>query len=492
MPTPQSQPNSLVVSVGVQCNVGKERSENQDRITRAATPFGDLFVVADGVGGHQGGAEAAQAVVDGFTRHLNAFGDLPLHEALQKAIRAISSDLQQRSETTPALKGMGSTVVLCVVRDAQATYAHIGDSRAYLVRSGKLNQLTRDHSVMERMVSQGILTPAQAKEHPDSSVLTRAIGQSADVSLDIADIALQPGDAILLCSDGLWGYARHEEMEAIATSASLSATAVADALLNLALEGGGGDNVSIQFLRFQASKSSKSVKYLLGMPQQKALPIIAMAAVLGAGTSWLYISNHTLAAPNPAGPIAQAEYPSPAASSKPVEHKDKPPATAAAPVPAAPPAPQPTAARPSETKPQMQVVILEGEKQLVAKWADKLNGVPGVSTVRRTASEECLDLQQDVDVLYHSDKAHASAEQIGSKAGIAVSEIRLASSEDLKKCGGGEMLAMPAATPSELERLKNKAKGNLGKAREGIESGIDAATKKAGEEVKKGKDKIHP
>ena len=134
----------------------------------------------------------------------------------------------------PALKGMGSTVVLCIVRGAQATYAHVGDSRAYLVRNGKLNQLTRDHSVMERMVSQGILTPAQAKEHRTPSVLTRAIGQSADVSMDIADIALQPSDAMLLCSDGLWGYAKHEEMEAIATSASLSATAVADALLKLA------------------------------------------------------------------------------------------------------------------------------------------------------------------------------------------------------------------------------------------------------------------
>ena len=137
-------------------------------------------------------------------------------------------------------------------------------------------------------------------------------------------------------------------------------------------------------------------------------------------------------------------------------------------------------------------MILEGEQQSVAKWADKLNGVQGVSTVRRTASEECLDLQQAVDVLYYSDKARASAAQIGSKAGVAAADIRLASTEDLKKCGGGEMLAMPAATPSELERLKNKARGNLDKAREGIESGIDAATKKAGEEVKKGKDKIHP
>jgi serine/threonine protein phosphatase PrpC len=486
MPTPQSQPNSLVVSVGVQCNVGKERTENQDRVTRASTPFGDLFVVADGVGGHQGGAEAAQAVVDGFARHLNAFGNLSLQEALQNAIRAISSDLQQRSATNLSLRGMGSTVVLCVVRGAHATYAHAGDSRAYLVRGGKLSQLTRDHSVMERMVSQGILSPAQAKDHPDASVLTRAIGQSADVTLDIADIGLQANDAMLLCSDGLWGYAKHKEMEAIATSASLSATAVADALLKLALEGGGGDNISIQFLRFQASKSAKSAKYLLGMQQQKALPIIALTAVLSVGASWLYVSNHTLDEPNPDFTVAQAEHPLPASNGKPAEHKDKLPTTASSQKPEA------TPVKPTETKPQMQVVILQGEKQSVAKWADKLNSVQGVSTVRRSAGDECFDLQQDVDILYHSEKAASSAAQIGSKVGIPASEIQLASAEDLKRCGGGEMLAMPAATPSQLERLRNKAKGGIDKAKEGIESSIGAAAKKAGEEVKKGKDKIHP
>src|ERR1043165_2202084 len=97
MPTPQSQPNSLVVSVGVECNVGRERTENQDRVTRAATPFGDLFVVADGVGGYQGGSEAAQATVDGFANYLKSHGNLPLPEALQRAVRHISAELQRRS-----------------------------------------------------------------------------------------------------------------------------------------------------------------------------------------------------------------------------------------------------------------------------------------------------------------------------------------------------------------------------------------------------------
>src|SRR5215475_4297457 len=114
MPSPQSQLNSLAVSVGVQCNVGKERTENQDRVTRAATPYGDLFVVADGVGGQQGGSQAAQTVIDGFAKYLKAPSKLSLPEALQQAVRAISADLLQRSTTNPTLRGMGSTVVLCV------------------------------------------------------------------------------------------------------------------------------------------------------------------------------------------------------------------------------------------------------------------------------------------------------------------------------------------------------------------------------------------
>jgi serine/threonine protein phosphatase PrpC len=252
-PFHQPEASPLLVSVGVHCNVGKERQENQDRITRSRTPFGDLFIVADGIGGSRGGSEAAQSVVDGFTVFLKSHGELAINDALQQAGQAIQQQLRLKSAADASLAGMGSTVVLCVVKGDRVTYAHAGDSRAYLLRSRQLQQLTSDHSMMERFVAQGVLTPEQAREHPDASVLTRAIGTSSDGSLDIGEMQLQPGDALLLCSDGLWGYVRHQEMELIAAAESLSAPAVADALLNLALEGGGGDNISIQFLRFQAA-----------------------------------------------------------------------------------------------------------------------------------------------------------------------------------------------------------------------------------------------
>ncbi len=306
MPTLSNSSDSLVVKVGVQCHVGKQRTENQDRVTRAATPFGELFVVADGMGGYQGGAEAAQATVDGFVGYLNAHGSLPLHDALQQAAGSISAELQQRSAAEPALHGIGSTVVLCIVDGLHVTYAHAGDSRAYLLRHGQLQQLTRDHSVMERLMAQGVLTGAQAQEHPDASVLTRAIGQSSDVSLDIAEIRLQPHDALLLCSDGLWGYAQPQEMEAVAASENLSASGVAAALLDLALEGGGGDNVSIQFLRFEPAIAGKSSGLILGMKRPAAFALLAFAAALAVATigGAIFVYNHPIVKREPK-PIAQ-------------------------------------------------------------------------------------------------------------------------------------------------------------------------------------------
>src|SRR5271163_856344 len=291
MSTLQSDSTSVIVSVGVQCDAGKQRSENQDRVSRAPTPYGDLFVVADGMGGYQGGAEAAQATVDGFARFLDANPGIPLREALQQAAAAISADLLQRSAANQQLRGMGSTVVLCVVSGNHVTHAHAGDSRAYLLRDGQLQQLTRDHSFMERMVSQGILTPEQAIDHPDASVLTRALGQGGDVSLDIAELLLRPGDALLLCSDGLWAYARHEEMQATANSAQLSPSAIADALLRLALEGGGGDNISIQFLRFEAAKPQAKRASVPGKPPKKMLAGIAVAAILAVAVAGIFLWN---------------------------------------------------------------------------------------------------------------------------------------------------------------------------------------------------------
>ena len=228
---------------------------------------------------------------------------------------------------------MGSTVVLCVVKDDRITCAHAGDSRAYLVRDGQLRQITNDHSMMERFIAQGVLTPEQAREHPDASVLTRAIGSASDVALDVTELRLQAGDAVLLCSDGLWGYVQHREMELITASANLSATAVADALLNLALEGGGGDNISIQFLRFKpASAAPQSINVSRSkLTMALAAAVVLIMSFVAAG---LFFWNHqhplsTLVVGAAANPVStlEKEFPEAArqstAAKPPVPSKDR-------------------------------------------------------------------------------------------------------------------------------------------------------------------------
>jgi len=502
MPAANSPSSSLIVSVGVQCHVGKERTENQDRVTRASTPFGDLFVVADGVGGYQGGAEAAQATVEGFVSYLNSHGNFSLTDALQQAARAVSANLMQRSAANHLLHGMGSTVVLSVVHGDSATYAHIGDSRAYLVRDRQLRQLTRDHSVMERLVSQGVLTPTQAREHPDASVLTRALGQSADISIDVAEIQLRPYDALLLCSDGLWAYAKHAEMEAIATSGSLSATAVSEALLNLALKGGGGDNISVQFLRFSPANTSRAAMAgatggkILGMPKKLALPAAALASALVAFTGYLTWDNfqhspsHTEIASakgNPdddAPPDAKPEHPSRPASTTKASPKptaasapksgDKPtaatpaaptngtprstnPATsnpasanpassnpAGPPTPGAPPATPPAQAPAPASQGTTAVTIIQGADNAEADWAKDLSNLDFLTVSKQTGDAGCLALAKATSVLYHTPETAGVAKHIKEKLTADSITTQEKSADELAKCGGAPMVAMPA------------------------------------------------
>ncbi len=532
MPAASSPSSSLIVSVGVQCHVGKERTENQDRVTRASTPYGDLFVVADGVGGYQGGAEAAQTTIDGFVSYLKTHGNLSLPDALQQATRTISADLVQRSAANHALHGMGSTVVLCVVHGDSATYAHVGDSRLYLLRDQKLQQLTRDHSVMERLVSQGVLTPAQAREHPDASVLTKALGQSAEVSLDVAELALQPHDGLLLCSDGMWAYASHAEMEAVAASDALSPAAIAEALLNLALKGGGGDNISIQFLRFSPAGSAGGPanarrtaalgtpsRTVWGMPLKMAIPAAALTTILAATSVGLYLENRAhpqYAAIESSRGESHTEPPagdSSGTSSKDAEHRQaesksdkKTPAPTESQKPAAgknsdksptpPVSPGSETAKPgtgqaSSTTPPAQtsapaagqgktgVVIIQGTNNTEANWANNLKNLTAYLEISEVpGNAECLALEQPSATLYYTAETTAVAQHIQKDLNLDSSALVQKTAEELGKCGGAQIVAMPAAPkPSVMQRAKSGAK-----------SGIDALKKKTQQQGNTGSD----
>jgi protein phosphatase len=235
------------VDVAVRCHQGKVREENQDRAVACSTPLGALLLVADGVGGLKSGALAAEMTAEGYEKFLLAVDhEIDPALALQQATYAVNEAITSEYESSQ--QSIGSTVALVLLRSSNLYIGHAGDSRVYLIREGQLSRLTRDHSIVQKMVDHGIITDAQSRTHPDASVLTHSLGQPS-AELELAEMPWQPGDSLLLCSDGLWGYVSEETLQATASQADHTAEEIADALLDLALEAGGADNISIVFVR---------------------------------------------------------------------------------------------------------------------------------------------------------------------------------------------------------------------------------------------------
>ncbi|HST23010.1 MAG TPA: PP2C family serine/threonine-protein phosphatase [Blastocatellia bacterium] len=261
--------NQTNLRVGAKSHTGNVRTENQDRMGRFPSPFGELYIVVDGMGGHKGGATAASMTVDGLEAHLrNIPQGTPPEQALQIAAQRTNAEIYQKAnDGDPETANMGATLVLGLVTGARLLIAHAGDSRAYLFRDGKLSRLMRDHSVVQRMIDHNMLTEEQARDHPDSNVITRAFGQKPEIELEVsAPFDLREGDAVLLCTDGLCGYVDDQTIER-AISGQTDAQQITDALIDLALSVGGEDNVTVQFLQFgQRRRKAIITKEMFGKP----------------------------------------------------------------------------------------------------------------------------------------------------------------------------------------------------------------------------------
>ena len=199
---------------------GQKRRKNEDRWL-ADGPLG-LFLVADGLGGEASGDYAAQMLVDTFPallrRHLRGVTTLANDRAtdrIQALATALNEQIWQEGQKHIRLRGMGATLVFSLVWEHQALIAHVGDSRAYLLRDDALEQLTKDHSTVQRLLDEGKITPEQADDHPASGELTRYIGMARETIADIRMVGLEPGDCLLLCSDGLSSMLDPVEIEGI-------------------------------------------------------------------------------------------------------------------------------------------------------------------------------------------------------------------------------------------------------------------------------------
>ena len=224
-------------------NVGKVRTTNEDALI--LEPRLGLYAVLDGMGGANAGDIASQLARD----TIHAFvaqhaARIAPRELLEAAIVAGSAAVFDAAQREPERNGMGTTVVACLVSDPRrAVVAHVGDSRAYLLRGGRLQTLTRDHTIVEELASRGVLTAEEVERHPYKNVLSRNLGAKPDARVDVVELELQPGDRLLLCSDGLYNYASAEAIQYVLGSGDAPAH-VAHDLVELAMRGGGGDNVS--------------------------------------------------------------------------------------------------------------------------------------------------------------------------------------------------------------------------------------------------------
>ena len=250
------------IEVSVQSDIGCLRQNNEDSFgywepedDQQFLRKGRLAVVADGMGGYEGGQEASRLAVETLVEVYRDFGGDDPQAALVEALQAAHEQIREYSFAHPELRGMGTTCTAAgdrVPRDYDALYyVHVGDTRLYLIRDGQITRVTRDHSYVGRLVESGMISPEEAENHPQRNILTAALGTNPDLIMDSPGQPepLRPEDVLLICSDGLWGQVRDSEiLDAVENK---SAEQTGRELIELARERGGPDNITVEVLRLR-------------------------------------------------------------------------------------------------------------------------------------------------------------------------------------------------------------------------------------------------
>jgi protein phosphatase len=235
-------------------DTGRQRRENEDN----AYVNVPLFVVADGMGGAQAGEVASRMAIETFEQGLSGSGSP--EEQLAERVRDANHRIYDQSRAEHGREGMGTTLTAAFVDDAHLAIAHVGDSRAYLFRDGQLTRLTQDHSLVDELVRQGKLTEEQAAEHPQRSIITRALGPEPEVEVDTFSYSVRAGDVFLLCSDGLTSMVPEDRVAKVIGAASTLDEA-ANHLIEEANEAGGRDNITVVLFRLEEADQA-------GVPEQ--------------------------------------------------------------------------------------------------------------------------------------------------------------------------------------------------------------------------------
>jgi len=249
-----------VTSYG-QSDIGKKRKNNEDNFLIDHDIY--LYVVCDGMGGHAGGEQASATAVETIgdvlktlssSRNLTfSYSEKDFPEAvnmLKYAIKKASNLIYEKSKNDPILKGMGTTCTALWLRNNQVYIAHVGDSRAYLVRGRTIQQVTEDHSWVREQVKAGLLSLEEAKLHSYKNIITRSVGFEEDVKIDTFTKDIQPGDTYLLCSDGMSNNVKDEDILKIITTSPVKEACLR--LISSAIENGGDDNITVIVVTIEA------------------------------------------------------------------------------------------------------------------------------------------------------------------------------------------------------------------------------------------------
>jgi protein phosphatase len=302
-------------------DTGRQRRDNED----SAMARAPVFVVADGMGGAQAGEVASRIAIETFEPGLPDEGSA--EERLAQLVREANRRIYERSRTEHESAGMGTTLTAAYLDHGALAIAHVGDSRAYMFRDGVLRRLTQDHSLVDELVRRGKLTEQQAAEHPQRSIITRALGPEPEVEVDTWSYPARAGDILLLCSDGLTSMISEDKVSSILSAADTLDRA-ADELIAEANEAGGRDNITVVLFRVEevgGEDAEEEQATMVGGPESAVSSDHSSEGALHSASSAVALAPARAPAPTSRAPLARTQgRPEPAGPRRPPRRFAKP------------------------------------------------------------------------------------------------------------------------------------------------------------------------
>ena len=263
-------PHDAELEFVARTDTGLVRSQNEDAV--AISPSYGIAILADGMGGYNAGEVASRIAVEIMRQVLEEGIDrlqeqqvpdvqwsVPLQQLLDESIHRANAAVLDAASSQSEYSGMGTTIVAAVLHRAAIIIAHVGDSRAYRFRQGRLEQITRDHSLLQEQIDAGLISPEQARTAPHSNLVTRAVGGGADLEVEVHEYLTEPGDVYLLCSDGLSDMLEPEEMQDVLNNRQAPLEDACAMLIERANAHGGHDNISVVLIKAEAADADAVV-----------------------------------------------------------------------------------------------------------------------------------------------------------------------------------------------------------------------------------------